>query len=146
MHLSGENSKFLSIKFFVISFFLILLFFLLDDLITKTISSIFSSLILFNVLSTCSSYITRLFSLIISFTSLYKYFKEHKENFYLQDISIVSGGERKIKIVTDNTEHNYMSLGGWIAFSPIYYEKLEKMNVDNLKDLCLLIDKYIYIW
>ena len=33
LHLSGENSKFLSIKFFVISFFLILLFFLLDDLI-----------------------------------------------------------------------------------------------------------------
>lgn len=62
------------------------------------------------------------------------YVTDHSDNFYLMDVDSISNFTG---ILYHNKEVGYinsMSMGDWIAFSDIYYRKLEKAGITDLKD------------
>ena len=75
-----------------------------------------------------------------------KYYAQNKSNFYVYDVHSYGAGEQPIHLIRDNTEDNSMSIGDWIAYSPVYYEKLEKMHVKNMKELLLKNNVYLDVY
>lgn len=81
--------------------------------------------------------------------ALISYCKEHQENYYSVDVysSTSYQGDiysEKIFKEVDNSYRNFDVCGGWVAKSPLMYEKLEKSGIENLERAFLLEEDNVF--
>lgn len=63
------------------------------------------------------------------------YCMSHPENFYFNDVTSMAFTTYNVKLWRNGQYHmNYMSLGDWMSFSPVWQEKLEQNGIDNVKE------------
>ena len=60
---------------------------------------------------------------------------EHPENFYFNDVTSMAMTTYNVHL-WQKTPYvmNYMSLGDWIAYSPVWEEKLEQKGITSVKE------------
>jgi hypothetical protein len=87
-----------------------------------------------------------------AYETLYRACNENTDNFYLIDVytsvnydddSTVTYSEKMFE-KADNSEDNYMLMGGWAAKSPLYYEKLLNQTGTTSMEEALLLDN-VYV-
>lgn len=60
---------------------------------------------------------------------------EHPENFYFNDVTTLAFTTWDVKLWRNETyEMNYMSLGDWMSFSPLWKEKLEQQGITSVRE------------
>ena len=60
---------------------------------------------------------------------------EHPENFYFNDVTTMAFTTWDVKLWRNETyTMNYMSLGDWMSFSPLWKEKLEQQGITNVRE------------
>ena len=60
---------------------------------------------------------------------------EHPENFYFNDVTTMAFTTWNVKLWRNETDTmNYMSLGDWMSFSPLWKEKLEQQGITNVRE------------
>lgn len=65
---------------------------------------------------------------------------EHPENFYFNDVTTMAFTTWDVKLWRNETyTMNYMSLGDWMSFSPLWKEKLEQQGITSVR-------KALYQW
>lgn len=62
------------------------------------------------------------------------YCNRHPEQFYLADVYTIVGYTDVFTLRDETEEMNYLPLGDWLAFSPMYERKLEKEGIENLSE------------
>lgn len=62
------------------------------------------------------------------------YCNQHPEQFYLADVYSVVGYTDVFTLRDETEEMNYLPLGDWLAFSPMYEEKLAAKGIENLSE------------
>jgi hypothetical protein len=63
------------------------------------------------------------------------YCSEHPENFYFNDVTSLAFTTWNVHLWTDEPYGmNYMSLGDWMSFSPIWQEKLAQNGIHSVRD------------
>lgn len=62
------------------------------------------------------------------------YCEQHPERFYLADVYTIVGYTDVFTLRDETEEINYLPLGDWLAFSPMYEEKLAAEGIDNLSE------------
>ena len=66
---------------------------------------------------------------------LKEYCMDHPENFYFNDVTSLAMTTWNVHLWNSQPYHmNYMSLGDWMSFSPIWQEKLEQNGISSVKD------------
>ncbi len=61
--------------------------------------------------------------------------EEHSENFYFNDVTTLAFTTWDVKLWrNENYTMNYMSLGDWMSFSPLWKEKLEQQGITNVRE------------
>lgn len=78
------------------------------------------------------------------YNKLVDYFQENEENFYFVDVDSISRFTGEFKVNTPNEYLNYMSLGDWTCFMSPYYDKLEREEIENVRNSILTSDN-IYV-
>lgn len=73
------------------------------------------------------------------------YCREHKENFYLEDVYSTVAFSRRMFADVDNSYANYDIMGGWMCKSPLYCEKLKQYDIDAVGDALLNRDNVFLI-
>ena len=67
--------------------------------------------------------------------SLKEYCMEHSDNFYFNDVTSFAFSTYNVRLWRDQQYvMNYMSLGDWMSYSPIWKEKLEQEGITSVKD------------
>ena len=67
--------------------------------------------------------------------SLKEYCMEHSDNFYFNDVTSFAFTTYNVRLWRDQQYvMNYMSLGDWMSYSPIWKEKLEQEGITSVKD------------
>ena len=67
--------------------------------------------------------------------SLKEYCMEHPDNFYFNDVTSLAFTTYNVRLWRDQPYvMNYMSLGDWMSFSPIWKKKLEQEGITSVKD------------
>lgn len=67
--------------------------------------------------------------------SLKEYCMEHSDNFYFNDVTSLAFTTYNVRLWRDQPYvMNYMSLGDWMSFSPVWKEKLEQEGITSVKD------------
>jgi hypothetical protein len=80
-----------------------------------------------------------------SVEALKAYCSEHPENFYFNDVTSLAFTTWNVHLWTDEPyQMNYMSLGDWMSFSPIWQEKLVQNGIDNVKE-ALYEQDHVYL-
>ncbi|QUO20835.1 hypothetical protein KFE18_09350 [Clostridiaceae bacterium Marseille-Q4143] len=60
---------------------------------------------------------------------------EHPENFYFNDVTTMAFTTWDVKLWRNETyTMNYMSLGDWMSFSPLWKEKLEQQGITSVRE------------
>ena len=60
---------------------------------------------------------------------------EHPENFYFNDVTTLAFTTWNVKLWRNETyTMNYMSLGDWMSFSPLWKEKLEQQGIPSVRE------------
>ncbi len=62
------------------------------------------------------------------------YCYDHPDLFYLADVYSIVGYADVFTLRDDTRELNYLALGDWLAFSPMYEEKLEREGITDLAE------------
>ena len=62
------------------------------------------------------------------------YCDRHPEQFFLADVYTIVGYTDVFTLRDETEEMNYLPLGDWLAFSPMYEEKLAKEGIRNLPE------------
>lgn len=69
-----------------------------------------------------------------SVESLKEYCEEHTENFYFNDVTTMAFTTCNVKLWSPKVyTMNYMSLGDWISFSPLWKEKLKQKGITSVR-------------
>ena len=67
--------------------------------------------------------------------ALKEYCMEHSENFYFNDVTSLTLTTYNVKLWREEPyTMNYMSLGDWMSFSPIWKKKLEQEGIVSVRD------------
>ena len=67
--------------------------------------------------------------------SLKEYCMEHSDNFYFNDVTSLAFTTYNVRLWRDQPfVMNYMSLGDWMSFSPIWKKKLEQEGIESVKE------------
>lgn len=67
--------------------------------------------------------------------SLKEYCAEHPENFYFNDVTSLAFTTWNVRLwKKEPCRMNYMSLGDWMSYSPIWREKLNQKGITGVKD------------
>lgn len=67
--------------------------------------------------------------------SLKEYCMEHPDNFYFNDVTSLAFTTYNVRLWRDQPfVMNYMSLGDWMSFSPIWKKKLEQEGIESVKE------------
>ena len=67
--------------------------------------------------------------------SLKEYCMEHPDNFYFNDVTSLAFTTYNVRLWRDQPYvMNYMSLGDWMSFSPIWKKKLEQEGIESVKE------------
>ena len=67
--------------------------------------------------------------------SLKEYCMEHPENFYFNDVTSLAFTTYNVRLWRDQPYvMNYMSLGDWMSFSPVWKAKLEMEGIGSVKE------------
>lgn len=67
--------------------------------------------------------------------SLKEYCMEHAENFYFNDVTSLAFTTYNVRLWRDRPYvMNYMSLGDWMSFSPVWKTKLEMEGIESVKE------------
>lgn len=67
--------------------------------------------------------------------SLKEYCMEHPENFYFNDVTSLAFTTYNVRLWRDQPyAMNYMSLGDWMSFSPVWKAKLEMEGIGSVKE------------
>lgn len=67
--------------------------------------------------------------------SLKEYCMEHPENFYFNDVTSLAFTTYNVRLWRDQPYvMNYMSLGDWMSFSPVWKAKLEMEDIGSVKE------------
>lgn len=67
--------------------------------------------------------------------ALKEYCMEHSENFYFNDVTSMAFTTYNVQLWRAKPyTMNYMSLGDWMSFSPIWQEKLEQQGIVSVKE------------
>ena len=69
------------------------------------------------------------------------YMSNHQENFYLYNHFELE----PLSIKNKYTVSNYINIGGWSIYSPLYYEKLKTRGVNSINDLITQDNVYIIL-
>lgn len=69
------------------------------------------------------------------------YMSNHQENFYLYNHFELE----PLSIKNKYTVSNYINIGGWSIYSPLYYEKLKTRGVNSIDDLITRDNVYIIL-
>ena len=72
------------------------------------------------------------------------YCREHKDNFYFEDVYSWASFSRRMFPEVDNSLANYDIMGGWICKSPLCREKLRQYDITSAYD-SLLNDDSVYL-
>lgn len=60
---------------------------------------------------------------------------EHPENFYFNDVTTMAFTTWDVKLWRNETyTMNYMSLGDWMSFSPLWKEKLDQQGISSVRE------------
>ena len=63
------------------------------------------------------------------------YCSQHPENFYFNDVTTLAFTTWHVKLWRNETyTMNYMSLGDWMSFSPLWKEKLEQQGITSVRE------------
>lgn len=66
---------------------------------------------------------------------LKEYCMEHPENFYFNDVTSMAMSTYNVRLWQQEPYFmNYMSLGDWISFSPLWEQKLQQNGIASVKD------------
>lgn len=66
---------------------------------------------------------------------LKEYCMEHPDNFYFNDVTSLAFTTYNVRLWRDQPYvMNYMSLGDWMSFSPIWKKKLEQEGIESVKE------------
>ncbi len=66
---------------------------------------------------------------------LKEYCIEHSENFYFNDVTSMAFTTYNVHLWRKEPyQMNYMSLGDWMSFSPVWQKKLEQNRIDSVKE------------
>ncbi len=79
------------------------------------------------------------------FLEIDAYCREHKENFYFEDVYSTVAFSQKMFANVNNTYANYDILGGWMCKSPLYQEKLVRYGTESAADALLNQDNVYFI-
>ena len=75
-----------------------------------------------------------------------KYCREHRENFYFEDVySTVSFSRKIFENSMGNDYANYDIMGGWMCGSPLYYEKMGQYGIESAQEALLEQDNVYLI-
>lgn len=75
-----------------------------------------------------------------------KYCREHRENFYFEDVySTVSFSQKIFEDSMGNDYANYDIMGGWMCGSPLYYEKMGQYGLESAQEALLEQDNVYLI-
>ena len=67
--------------------------------------------------------------------SVKEYCMEHPDNFYFNDVTSLAFTTYNVRLWRDQPfVMNYMSLGDWMSFSPIWKKKLEQEGIESVKE------------
>lgn len=67
--------------------------------------------------------------------ALKEYCMEHPENFYFNDVTSMAFTTYNVQLWRQEPYvMNYMSLGDWMSYSPVWKEKLAQKNIDSVKE------------
>lgn len=67
--------------------------------------------------------------------SLKEYCMEHPDHFYFNDVTSLAFTTYNVRLWRDQPYvMNYMSLGDWMSFSPIWKKKLEQEGIESVKE------------
>lgn len=70
-----------------------------------------------------------------SVEALKQYCMEHPENFYFNDVTSLAFSTYNVHLWQDEPyQMNYMSLGDWMSYSPIWQEKLDQRGITSVKE------------
>ncbi len=80
-----------------------------------------------------------------SVEELKEYCMEHSENFYFNDVTSLAFTTSNVQLWREEPYWmNYMSLGDWMSFSPVWKEKLEQHQIEHVKE-ALYEQEHIYL-
>lgn len=66
---------------------------------------------------------------------LKEYCMEYPENFYFNDVTSMAFTTYNVHLWREEPYRmNYMSLGDWMSFSPVWQKKLEQNGIDSVKE------------
>ncbi len=82
--------------------------------------------------------------------ALISYCQEHKENYYVVDVYSSTSYEgvpyaEKIFVNADASYRNFDLCGGWLAKSPLMYEKLARMQMENVESALIKGEQAYFI-
>lgn len=67
--------------------------------------------------------------------ALKEYCMEHPENFYFNDVTSMAFTTWNVRLWNPEPYvMNYMSLGDWMSYSPVWQEKLTQKGIASVKD------------
>ncbi len=70
-----------------------------------------------------------------SVENLKQYCSEYSENFYFNDVTTMAFTTWNVKLWRNKTyTMNYMSLGDWMSFSPVWKKKLEQQGITSVRE------------
>lgn len=67
-----------------------------------------------------------------SYRAVLNYCEERNTNFYFLDVYSFSLYTDNFQIFLSSNEKNYMRLGDWMSYSPLYYEKLSHQGIEDV--------------
>lgn len=79
------------------------------------------------------------------FLEIDAYCREHKEDFYFEDVYSTVAFSQKMFTDVNNTYANYDILGGWMCKSPLYQDKLAQYGIESAADALLDQDHVYFI-
>ncbi|MBS6396205.1 MAG: hypothetical protein KH452_03480 [Clostridiales bacterium] len=73
------------------------------------------------------------------------YCMEQPENFYFNDVTSMAFTTYNVKLWREDAyKMNYMSLGDWMSYSPVWQEKLDQQGISSVKD-ALYTQEEVYL-
>lgn len=67
--------------------------------------------------------------------TLKQYCMDHPENFYFNDVTSMAFTTWNVRLWSEKSYvMNYMSLGDWMSYSPVWKEKLEQQGITSVKE------------
>lgn len=68
----------------------------------------------------------------LGYQKIQSYCQEHPDDFYFIDVTGQALYSDVLTFKRDQSYQNYMTLGDWIAFTPLFYEKLEREDIESI--------------